>query len=391
MSGDEKHYFDGIRDADWARQVKRELVCVLAERERHSLSANLIGWAICTCIAAAAGLMPALIAALVLRLAAIGLTRWSCAKLRTALANRQPYEPAFRQARIILSTSGLSWAMLTWPVIDGTMTGAPAFAMLTLVTVGVCLICSLVGLIPAVLLGFAFTFVLSVILGGFAAGGTPDFIVCGTIILPLVGAVSFGLGTRRQAVQAAEDAIDNMYLRDELASSLHHAEFLSRHDPLTGLLNRRAIFDDLDSDGGTHGIIALDLDRFKAINDTYGHKAGDEVLIAVSQVLKEASRSCALGRCLAARMGGEEFLILVLTEDLDRVLDFAEYLRAQIEKAFPLPTLPALRCTTSVGVALWYDSTTLDSAMQQADEALYRAKHSGRNRVVAAHCRQEAA
>ncbi|MDD0842565.1 GGDEF domain-containing protein [Pseudomonas sp. Gutcm_11s] len=171
-------------------------------------------------------------------------------------------------------------------------------------------------------------------------------------------------------------------LTDELRS-------MAAHDPLTRLLNRRGLMDGLDAHfrsrtAGPAHLLIVDIDHFKSINDTHGHKVGDLVLCHVAQVLKANARQ----GDLICRLGGEEFAIISLDTDRAGVLQLAERTRAAIEhSAVPgaSPTRP-LRCSVTIGVSNEFSSAqALDESMQQADAALYRGKASGRNRVEWAH------
>jgi diguanylate cyclase (GGDEF)-like protein len=157
------------------------------------------------------------------------------------------------------------------------------------------------------------------------------------------------------------------------------------HDPLTALPNRRALDNELQKawqrlrrEHRRFALLALDLDRFKAVNDVYGHLAGDSVLQQVAQRLKAAARSMDT----VARTGGEEFIVLVPQVDLAGAMAAAERLRASVmAKPFEGPEV-SLPMTISVGVAMAGEhDTDLKLVMQRADLALYEAKTSGRNRV----------
>lgn len=157
------------------------------------------------------------------------------------------------------------------------------------------------------------------------------------------------------------------------------------HDPLTALPNRRALDNELQKawqrlrrEHRSFALLALDLDRFKTVNDVYGHLAGDSVLQQVAQRLKAAARSMDT----VARTGGEEFIVLVPQVDLAGAMAAAERLRASImAKPFEGPEV-SLPLTISVGVAMAGEhDTDLNLVMQQADRALYAAKTGGRNRV----------
>jgi diguanylate cyclase (GGDEF)-like protein len=148
---------------------------------------------------------------------------------------------------------------------------------------------------------------------------------------------------------------------------------------LTGLLNRRALFGSAAqacraaTAGKALCSIIFDVDHFKRVNDTHGHEIGDVVLAGVSGVVKRAAK-------IVGRLGGEEFCML-LDCAMDDAVQSAEQLRCSIaELRFP----HGGSVTCSFGVAEWKRSDTIDALLRRADAALYEAKKTGRNRVVAA-------
>lgn len=155
-------------------------------------------------------------------------------------------------------------------------------------------------------------------------------------------------------------------------------------DPLTGLPNRAAWSEHLEREmqawqaQGGHLLVAmLDLDHFKRINDNYGHLAGDKVLKIVANELRKRLR----GRDFIARFGGEEFVLLMPQSNLVSGCQQAEILRAAVE-ACPFHFKgERVTITLSIGVTALRDGERSDIALKRADEALYRAKHQGRNRV----------
>ncbi len=159
---------------------------------------------------------------------------------------------------------------------------------------------------------------------------------------------------------------------------------LSETDALTGLLNRRALevmgwkaFADAEREGRELAVIMLDVDHFKAVNDTYGHGTGDVVLKRVADVIQAGLRP---GDQLA-RFGGEEFVILIPGEDESRARLIAERLRFSVESA-SFPGTPALAVTASFGVAARLKvGDNWDAMLARADRRLYAAKRMGRNRV----------
>ena len=155
-------------------------------------------------------------------------------------------------------------------------------------------------------------------------------------------------------------------------------------DPLTGLGNRRALNEAIDSEGERKwrcgGVIVVDMDHFKSVNDEHGHLEGDRLLVAVSRSL-----TTRLGGCgHLCRVGGEEFLVLVDQEHRDRIEELASVAHAAIAGIRLDGALEGYRPTASVGFHSRLAGMTLTEAIRLADQALYRAKSLGRDRVVGA-------
>ena len=123
----------------------------------------------------------------------------------------------------------------------------------------------------------------------------------------------------------------------------------------------------------------VDLDFFKKVNDTYGHHVGDEVLRMFSALMREKLS----GRDFAARLGGEEFLMVLVKSDLEQGVKVADKVRSAV-MALRFPSAPDLHITTSIGVAEFAPGESLDHLLARADDALYQAKESGRNKVCTA-------
>lgn len=168
----------------------------------------------------------------------------------------------------------------------------------------------------------------------------------------------------------------------QLVEKNKELETLSVTDRLTGLVNRRRLDDVLNQElarcqrqEGTFSVILLDIDKFKSVNDTYGHQVGDKVLVEVSRVLKQNTRPYDV----VGRWGGEEFLVVCNEADPESAYAIAEKLRCAMEHHHIDTTGPK---TGSFGVASFCTSDTVDAVIARADAALYAAKQSGRNKVV---------
>ena len=158
------------------------------------------------------------------------------------------------------------------------------------------------------------------------------------------------------------------------------------HDPLTGLLNRGGLFRRLEQGAGAGewqtgaSVLVVDLDRFKTINDRYGHPVGDDVLKHLSTLLNEHLDETEV----AGRIGGEEFVIVSPNADADAIARKADKLRTLIAESPAETRIGPLTITASIGVADWQPGQHLEEVVSEADEALYAAKEGGRNLVVAA-------
>lgn len=191
--------------------------------------------------------------------------------------------------------------------------------------------------------------------------------------LALVGLLSLGLLASTAGL---------VYFLTRLRSLRLAQEALARTDPLTGLLNRRAFLERCEQEQlrlarhpGPLSLALLDLDHFKRINDRSGHQAGDQALREFAAGLGRTLRASDV----VARIGGEEFAVLMPESDQAVAVAIGERIRA--EAAVELPNG---KLTTSVGVAEWDGRESFESWFARADRALYRAKAAGRNRVEAA-------
>jgi diguanylate cyclase (GGDEF)-like protein len=207
----------------------------------------------------------------------------------------------------------------------------------------------------------------------------------------LLGALHLGssgsdaVDMREQAAVVAEQislALANLQLKETLRNQ-------SIRDPLTGLFNRRYLEETLDRELSraerektTLSVLALDVDHFKRFNDTFGHEAGDQVLKQVGALLLRRTRA----GDVASRIGGEELVVVLPGAALEAASKKAESIRSEIGAlVLTLPNKAVGPVTVSIGIAVFPEhATSREELMRVADAALYRAKHAGRNRSVAA-------
>lgn len=197
-----------------------------------------------------------------------------------------------------------------------------------------------------------------------------NIVVAATLILLLIW------HTRRLMLQ-------RQAFEDALHAEKERLAWQASHDWLTGLSNRRAFEARLQSvldttAAGSLGLILLDLDQFKSVNDTCGHLAGDRLLCQVSRLLQQDRGP----HDLVARLGGDEFGLILPQCSPSTTVDIAERLRRSLELFTFAWDDRCFAVTASIGVACIADgNTTLEDAMRRADAACYRAKEKGRNRV----------
>jgi len=167
---------------------------------------------------------------------------------------------------------------------------------------------------------------------------------------------------------------------------LHELEDLAYLDGLTHIANRTYLenfivgkFNELRRLGWSFGVIFVDVDRFKQVNDTYGHQTGDKVLKMVSQTLVKSCRSFDL----VGRWGGEEFVCVISKlKDQNQIVYIAERLRALVESSWVSLTDCSFQVTISLGVTLARIQDTPETLIQRADGLMYRSKTAGRNRIT---------
>lgn len=163
------------------------------------------------------------------------------------------------------------------------------------------------------------------------------------------------------------DRIEDMAIRDELTGMYNRRHATERLNKMREMANRKAF---------GFMVLYIDLDHFKQVNDNYGHSVGDEVLREFAAMVRESLS----GRDFVARLGGEEFLAVLVKTDQQQGLAMAEKLRAAVTK-LKFPSAPELSVSASTGAAEYRLGESIEQLLARADGALYRAKHEGRNRV----------
>ncbi len=184
---------------------------------------------------------------------------------------------------------------------------------------------------------------------------------------------------RNHLIGLGIDITERKHMEDEL-------EHLATHDPLTGLYNRNVLEQRLNAEihratrySHTLSVFMVDIDHFKPINDTHGHRAGDTVLRGIAKVLESSIRKTDY----AARYGGEEFIVILPETSLLKAEELAERLRSQVtEHPFRIEDDKELNLTASIGIATFPDhAQSWQDLLEVADSAMYAAKEAGRNQV----------
>lgn len=202
------------------------------------------------------------------------------------------------------------------------------------------------------------------------------------------GKTPFWLLTSANTLDYNNDIVIYLAFQDITSRKQHELMLKNQaiRDPLTALFNRRYFEEEVNSRIANNiteeipfSVLMIDVDKFKRVNDTYGHKVGDEVLISLANTCTEALRSSDI----VARYGGEEFVVYLHDTDKDTAKLVAERLRETIERvAIPINDKEKLNITASIGISHSSLSVDLDMLVKLADSALYTAKNTGRNKCV---------
>ncbi|MGB7300739.1 MAG: EAL domain-containing protein [Burkholderiaceae bacterium] len=200
---------------------------------------------------------------------------------------------------------------------------------------------------------------------------------CGHYLLGIATLVFIGVVGLYGIAQIHSAYMQLLRMQNESAQDARAANEMARRDSLTGLLNRDGVAEQYKlHQTDLRSAFFIDLDRFKKVNDEAGHLAGDELLRQVATRLNR----CVPAGSIVARVGGDEFLILMTLDDLDRLNTLGEEIIVRLEESFVLP-VGTYAISASIGICLIQAEQTLERVFHEADNAMYRAKRNGRARV----------
>lgn len=291
-----------------------------------------------------------------------------------------PTEHRCLQGLIVLLGGTLVWGLFDISAALKPASTLAALMMVVTLSVGISLYRKKHPLAKYFLLGHS----LFVVFNGIAV-----LVYKGLIAPSYVGSHGVGIGIMLEALTLAFVISHRIKLLENLRASQEDLKKQASTDPLSRLYNRRFFFPEANylldvarGSGTPVSVMILDIDYFKRVNDDHGHACGDQVIMALAGTLREQSRSTDL----IARLGGEEFVILLPGVDLPEASRCAERIRAAVQALRVTNNLDeAVPVAVSIGVAeLDTAQESIDSALARADKALYQAKNGGRNQVCLA-------
>ncbi|MBL4718844.1 MAG: diguanylate cyclase [Erythrobacter sp.] len=365
-------------------EIEREAVIAMLEREQRSLTASLIALALMAVgVAAMPNPLPMTVL-LALRFCSFLYTRKAAARLEQLARARQPMRSARWIVVFAMSLTGVTLGLMLWPPPpDGSIVAVNLVRGVVLVAAT--LIAVTLAALPAARDAMLASFWLTTFGYYLFHPGVQHPALIAILALLVIGIRIYSSSTGLHIRSAAQMLVENRQLSEDLADALAHAEFLSWRDPLTGLFNRRKLFEEtrMEHSALSRHLLTIDLDRFKTINDTFGHGVGDHVLIATADTIREWCHAVGgTSEHHAFRLGGEEFLVIVRGLDDVEVAEAAERLRLRIaglEDQFE--QYPDIAISASIGLASWRFGEGMDDALLRADIACYEAKNTGRNQV----------
>lgn len=335
----------------------------------------------------------ALISLVFLSAAVIGIMSLVAGRIGQALARGDASVPV-RQYELLSVVSGGLWAAKMQPVAATLGSSIESMFVCVLIVASAIITCIVCAdqrrFLYAFLAGFEAVLV-SICIWNFSVLGAVPLIA--TLSLVPVGLILAHV-VRAQNRLIVRTQLENKILADQLCVALQKAEYVANRDSLTGLLNRRAFekaADEMKALGGKTAklaIILVDLDHFKAINDTYGHPMGDEVLKSTANLIQSVTGPRSLigrGDGAVARWGGEEFILMMSNCSMDHAIETAELIRTKLLSERAPHWAQEMSVSGSFGIVSWDHGVSLHTAIGMADKAMYSAKISGRNRSCVYH------
>ncbi|MBQ0958465.1 GGDEF domain-containing protein [Ideonella sp. 4Y11] len=368
--------------------LRLELLRRSAQRELAAIYSSVLGVGLIVALQWTRAPTALLLAFVALRFASLVHNHWLARRLLRLQTLQQAGTLPLRLL-VGVSLAGFSWGLPVWMVADIPFSG-PDLVMVVLP-----LVATVLMLITAAYWGQAMVIFVApmwLTVGGRLAqeSWSSAWPLLAGIAVLLAVVIIYGRQLHRQSCEGVAAELLSRQLSNDLQlanarleTALQRAMDLATRDPLTGLLNRRAMIERIEAEGSrlarqgqSAAVLLLDLDHFKQVNDQHGHAVGDEVLRQCARKMLAALRQ----EDLMARWGGEEFLALLPGADRTAAMQAAQRLRAAVA-AVQLATAPTLRPTASIGWAPWSPSQPLAGAIAEADAGLYRAKSAGRDRV----------
>lgn len=364
------------------REVRRAILKGLVDTEQRSVIANLSCWFV---TAGAAFFLPNasyFILPLLFRLLAMVGTRAGFANMRSALREERGIARAFNWLAASLFVGGMAWGSTMLPIL-AFPTLHPARLLVGGGTlIGMSIIVTMLSPMRGLALSFSSGFLGAFGLGLYLTGAADGLaLMAGMTILFLIF-IAYSHASTFGHERSAKLLVENRRLGESLRVSLERAMHMADHDSLTGLFNRRAFFTYAERVGWPRRlVIMIDIDHFKSINDRFGHATGDRVLESVGEAIVEVLKTQVGPDHIAARLGGEEFAIMMPFRSIAENRHTTEALHKNIAEIAARLDVSGLVTTASLGVFIADGDAKLDDALHEADTALYRAKALGRDRT----------
>ena len=313
-------------------------------------------------------------------------------KVRVAIEEKRPHRKTASLWLAVEFVGAAIWGLMLGPISDSSLIGPERAIITAVIMVTITTSCLVTrnsaGMPKAVIAGFMIT-AFSIFVYYYAQNGAA---MLATTFLMLLGLIHLVSKAQNVAIRSLKNEMENKRLTKFLAKALDSAQYLSRHDSLTGLLNRRdfeAVANQLSAKNSRArmAIIMIDLDHFKSVNDKFGHATGDEVLKTAAEIIKSSVRSqnMSVGKDEAmARWGGEEFVIALASTGLDEAALVAGRICKALCEYRDASWPDGLTLTGSLGVAEWNKTEGLNEAIDRADLAMFDAKAAGRNQIKTA-------